>query len=57
MSGAGGLIVVLILWMIGLLILYYVIRLAVRHALADHARQVAAHRPDTGPGLAPTTGP
>jgi hypothetical protein len=31
-----GLIVLVLLWVVGLMVLYWVVRLAVRHALADH---------------------
>jgi hypothetical protein len=54
MDLVGPLLVPLLLWVLGLAVLYWVIRLAVRHAIqdADHRRnQPPAYTPSQGPNV------
>jgi cytochrome c biogenesis protein CcdA len=48
MSGAGALLLVLFAWALGAFALYWVIRLAVRHALEDARRLERVERSATG---------
>jgi len=56
MFDLGPVIVTLIVWVLGLAVLYWVIRLAVRHAIedADHRREQAARQ--SAPAPARSTG-
>ena len=56
-GGPSALICALTLWALGLYVLYWVIRLAVRHALTDTGVHRPAPQPDEGdPQSGPDTG-